>query len=199
MRAKSGSVFGAFSGALMTVKGLPMSYNRDLQELTPNIWRGMRDAKESLRLLIDMLSSAMFDTGRMKEEAGKGFSTATELADTLVRTYGLPFRTAHMIVGRAVQKGDLSLLTLEDAAQEAGGVSLVAKGLTQKNIDDALDVQYSLALRRAIGGPAPFAVRIALEDRKKHLDQDSARIDKHLLKLSTAKEDLIAKARRLVA
>jgi argininosuccinate lyase len=176
-----------------------MSYNRDLQELTPNIWRGMRDAKESLRLLIDMLSSATFDTGRMREEAGKGFSTATELADTLVRTYGLPFRTAHTIVGRAVQKGDLSLLTLEEAAQEAGGISLVAKGLTRQNIDDVLDVQYSVALRRAPGGPAPFAVRIALEDRKKHLDLDSALIDNHLMKVSKAKEDLIAKARRLVA
>jgi argininosuccinate lyase len=159
----------------------------------------MRDAKESLRLLIDMLSSATFDTGRMKEEAGKGFSTATELADTLVRIYGLPFRTAHTIVGRAVQKGDLSLLILEEAAQEAGGVSLVAQGLTQKNIDDALDVNNSLGLRRATGGPSPFAVRIALEERKKHLDQDSAIIDQHLLKLSAAKEDLIAKARRLVA
>jgi argininosuccinate lyase len=199
MRAKTGSVFGAFAGALVTVKGLPMSYNRDLQELTPNIWRGMRDAKESLRLLIDMLSSATFDTGRMKEEAGKGFSTATELADTLVRTYGLPFRTAHTIVGRAVQKGDLSLFTLEEAAKEAGGVSLVEKGLTQKNIDEVLDVQYSVALRRATGGPAPFAVRIALEERKKHLDLDSAYLDQHLLKLSTAKEKLIAKARRLVA
>jgi len=120
MRAKSGSVFGALSGAILTLKGLPMSYNRDLQELTPNIWRGMRDAKESLRLLIDMLSSATFDTERMKVEAGKGFSTATELADTLVRSYGLPFRTAHNIVARAVQKGNLSLSTLEEAAQEVG-------------------------------------------------------------------------------
>ncbi len=199
MRAKSGSVFGALAGALVTVKGLPMSYNRDLQELTPNIWRGMRDAKESLRLLVDMLSSATFDTGRMREEAGKGFSTATELADTLVRNYGLPFRTAHTIVGRSVLKGDLSLLTIEEAAQEVAGVSLVGKGLTQQNIDEALDVQYSLALRRATGGPAPFAVRIALDERKKQLDLDSARIDRHLLKLSTAKEDLIAKARRMVA
>lgn len=199
MRAKSGSVFGALAGALVTVKGLPMSYNRDLQELTPNIWRGMRDAKESLRLLIDMLSSATFDTGRMREEAGKGFSTATELADTLVRTYGLPFRTAHTIVGRAVQKGDLSLVTLEDAAQEAGGISLVEKGLTQKMIDDVLDVQYSVSLRRAAGGPAPFAVRIALEERKRHLDTDSELIDQRLLKLSTSKENLISQARRMVA
>jgi argininosuccinate lyase len=200
MRAKSGSVFGAFAGALLTVKGLPMSYNRDLQELTPHIWRGMRDVKESLRLLIDMLSSATFDTERMKEEAGKGFSTATELADTLVRTYGLPFRTAHNVVGRAVQKGSLSLSTLEEAALEVGGgISLVDKGLTQQNIDEVLDVSYSLALRKATGGPAPFAVRIAIEERKKQLDADSSIIDQRLRKISKAKEDVIAMARRLVA
>ena len=145
MRAKSGSVFGAFTGALMTVKGLPMSYNRDLQELTPHIWRGMHDAKESIRLLIDMLASAKFDTERMREEAGKGFSTATELADSLVRAYDIPFRTAHNIVGRAVQKGDLSLATLEEAARELdSGISLVKKGLTQQKIDKVLDPEYSI-------------------------------------------------------
>ncbi len=200
MRAKSGSVFGAFTGAILTVKGLPMSYNRDLQELTPHIWRGTRDAKESLRLLIDMLSTATFNTERMKEEAGKGFSTATELADTLVRTYGLPFRTAHNIVGRAVQKGDLSLSTLEEAAREVGGgISLGEKGLTQQKIDAVLDVPYSIDLRKAHGGPAPFAVRIAISECKKQLDADSLHIDQRLGKLSKAKEDLIAKARRLVA
>jgi argininosuccinate lyase len=200
MRAKSGSVFGAFTGAILTVKGLPMSYNRDLQELTPHIWRGTRDAKESLRLLIDMLSSATFDTERMKEEAGKGFSTSTELADTLVRTYGLPFRTAHNIVGRAVQKGDLSLSTLEEAAREVGaGISLGEKGLTQQKIDAVLDVPYSIDLRKAPGGPAPFAVKIALSERKKQLDADSLHIDQLLGKLSKAKEDMVAKARRMVA
>jgi len=200
MRAKSGSVFGSFASAILTVKGLPMSYNRDLQELTPHLWRGVQDTKESLRLLIDMLSSAAFDTERMKEEAGKGFSTATELADMLVRAYGLPFRTAHTIVGRAVQKGDLSLSTLEDAARDVGGgISLKEKGLTQQIIDDALDVPNSIGLRKTPGGPAPFAVRIALDERRKQLDADSTDIDRSLAKLSTAKESLIAKARRLVA
>ena len=157
MRAKSGSVSGAFTAAIITMKGLPMSYNRDLQELTPHLWRGMQDTKESLRLLVDMLSSATFHTDRMNEEAGKGFSTATELADTLVRTYGLPFRTAHSIVGRAVQKGDLSLSTLEEAAREVGGgVSLVEKGLTQQNIDEVLDVHYSVALRKLPGDRHPL-------------------------------------------
>ena len=200
MRAKTGSVFGAFTGAILTVKGLPMSYNRDLQELTPNLWRGMRDVKESLRLLIEMLASATFDTERLKEEAGKGFSTATELADTLVRNYGLPFRTAHNIVGRAVQKESLSLATLEEAALDLGvGVSLVGNGLTQQQIDDALDVNYSIALRKAPGGPAPFATKIAIAERKKQLDADSSLIDERLVKLSKAKEELIGEARRLVA
>jgi argininosuccinate lyase len=200
MRAKSGSVFGSFASAILTVKGLPMSYNRDLQELTPHLWRGVQDTKESLRLLIDMLSSATFDTERMKEEAGKGFSTATELADMLVRAYGLPFRTAHTIVGRAVQKGNLSLSTLEEAAQDVGGgISLKEKGLTQQIIDDALDVPGSIAVRKVPGGPAPFAVRIALDERRKQLDADSSDIDRLLAKLLTAKESLIVKARRLVA
>ena len=146
-----------------------------------------------------MLSSATFNTDRMKEEAGKGFSTATELADTLVRTYGLPFRTAHTIVGRAVQKGDLSLSMLEEAAREVGGgISLVEKGLTRQTIDEVLDVPYSVALRKAPGGPAPSAVRIALGECRKRLDADSSLIDQRLTKLSKAKEDMIAKARRLV-
>jgi len=200
MRAKTGSVFGAFTGAAMIVKGLPLSYNRDLQELTPNIWRGMQDSRASLRLLAGMLSSAKFETERMKEEAGKGFSTATELADTLVRSYGIPFRTAHNIVGRAVQKGSLTLATLEAAAKEAGGgISLKKKGLTQKEIDHALDVTYSVTIRNAPGGPSPAATKKAVTECKKKLSADSALIGSRSGKLVKAKKDLITKARRRVA
>ncbi len=200
MRAKSASVFGAFAGALVTVKGLPMSYNRDLQELTPNIWRGMHDARASLFLLADMLASAEFDQTRMKEEAAKGFSTATELADTLVRSYGLPFRTAHSIVGRAVAKGSLSLATLEEAAQEIGAkVSLRKKGLTQAKIDEVLDPAWSLALRTAPGGPAPAATKAAIRSRKKQAAADAALTEKRLARLAKTKAKLLADARRMVA
>ena len=199
MRAKSASVFGSFTAAFVTVKGLPMSYNRDLQELTPNIWRATQDARASTGLLADMLSGAAFDTTRMREEAGKGFSTATELADTLVRAYGLPFRTAHTIVGRAVQRGSLSLATLEAAAQEVGKISLKKKGLTQKKIDEVLDVNYSLAVRKIPGGPAPAVVKRAITERKKRVNADAAFTDKRLLQLKKSQEKLIAEARRMVA
>jgi argininosuccinate lyase len=198
MRAKTGSVFGAYTGAILAVKGLPMSYNRDLQELTPNIWRGMRDAKQSLRLLNDMLASATFNPARMAEEAGKGFSTATELADTLVRNFGLPFRTAHNIVGRAVQKGALDLVTLDAAATEIMGGTLSSKGLTQKDIDAALDVKYSISIRKAPGGPASLAVKIAVDERKKQLDTDDALLGQRLKKLADAERDLMEEAGRLV-
>jgi argininosuccinate lyase len=200
MRAKSASVFGSFTSAFVTVKGLPLSYNRDLQELTPNIWRGMHDAKASLCLLSEMLASAEFETTRMKVEAGKGFSTATELADTLVRSYGLPFRTAHNIVGRAVQKGSLSLATLEAAAQEVGpDISFKKKGLTQKKIDEVLDVNYSIAIRKAPGGPAPAATKQAIKNCKKQIGTDSAITDKHFARIAKAREKLITEARRLIA
>jgi argininosuccinate lyase len=200
MRAKSGSVFGAFSGAWVITKGLPMSYNRDLQELTPHLWRGIDDAGMSLRLLSGMLVSASFDTKRMAEEAGKGFSTATELADSLVRNCGIPFRTAHNIVGRAIQKGDLSLATLEKAAGEVGGgISLAGKGLTQQDINRMLDVRYSLELRKVPGGPAPAAVSAAIGERRKHHHYDAEIVGKKQAKLAKAKEHLISEARRLVA
>jgi len=200
MRAKTGSVFGEYTAALMILKGLPMSYNRDLQELTPHIWRGLRDTKESTRLLIDLLASAEFDSARMKEEAGKGFSTATELADTLVRSYRLPFRTAHSIVGRAVQKGSLSLEPLNAAANEvAPGISLASLGLTQQKIDEALDVSHSIGLRKGLGGPAPSAIKTAITDRKKLIDTDSALTEQRIEKLAQAKNNLITKARRLVS
>lgn len=200
MRAKSGSVFGALTGAIVTVKGLPMSYNRDLQELTPHVWRGMHDAKESLQLLGEMLASAEFNTARMREEAAKGFSTATELADSLARAYDIPFRTAHNIVGRAVQKGDLSLATLEKAAKDLDcGVSLKKKGLTQARIDRVLDPEYSISLRTAPGAPAPVAVKGAIHDRKKQLAADTALVEQKLTRTAKSKTDLVTKARRLVA
>lgn len=199
MRAKSASVIGAHMAALATVKALPMSYNRDLQELTPNVWRGIRDAKHSTRILVDMLMTAVFDAGRMEEEAGKGFATATDLADMLVRTYDIPFRTAHTIVGRAVSKGALDLATLDAAAGETAGISLSRKGLTSDQVREALDVRTSIGRKRATGSPSPLCIRIDLDDREKQMERERNRLMELISGLSMSRERLIADARRLVA
>ncbi len=173
MRAKAGSVAGAYTAALIITKGLPMSYNRDLQELNPHLWRGTRDATISLHLLPGMLSGARFDTNRMKTEAGRGMSTATDVADLLVRELNLPFRTAHNIVGRAVRTGTINNKTLDDAAKEITGKTLSERGLTQKQVVTALSVEGSVAMRDHPGGPAPSATAegIALAREKLNVDQ----------------------------
>ncbi|HMK16448.1 MAG TPA: argininosuccinate lyase, partial [Methanomicrobiales archaeon] len=80
LRAKSGTAAGALAAALSIMKGLPMSYNRDLQEATPRLWEGLSAAGDGVPLLAEVLATATFHAGRMAEEAGKGFSTATGLA-----------------------------------------------------------------------------------------------------------------------
>jgi len=174
-----------------------MSYNRDLQELTPHLWRGVEAAEESLAVLAGLIRTATFNTGRMAEEAGKGFSTATELADVMVREFGLPFRTAHSIVGRAVKMGSLDLATLEAAAEEVAGLSLRERGLTPERITAALDPAVSVAERGAIGGPAPAETGRACMERKEQLAADLALVAARKEAETTAVTALIAEAERL--
>lgn len=199
MRAKAGTVSGSFSAALIIMKGLPMSYNRDMQELTPHLWRCAGETVRALLLLGQMLETAEFNTERMAEEAGKGFSTATELADVLVRDFGLPFRTAHGIVGRAVRMGRLDLATLEAAAKEMAGCSLIERGLTEARVAAALDPGYGVSVRRAPGGPAPGTTAAAIEARRKQHTEDEAEATMIRERIDTALEAMIEEARRLVA
>jgi argininosuccinate lyase len=199
MRAKAGTVAGELAAALAITKGLPMSYNRDLQELTPHLWRGVEAIRSSIPLLAGMVASATFNTEKMAAEAGRGFSTATELADVLVRDYGLAFRTAHRIVGRAVRYGSLDLAMLESAAREAADLSLIERGLTQDRIDEVLDVRHVVAVRNVPGGPAPAAVVSQIEERRGVLADDAAWVDGAERHLSGALDHLISEARRLVA
>lgn len=199
LRAKAGTVSGSYTGALTIMKGLPMSYNRDMQELTPHLWRAAGETGRALLLLGDMLESAEFNTERMAQEAGKGFSTATELADVLVRDFGLPFRTAHGIVGRAVRLGTLDLETLEAAAKEMAGCSLKERGLTEEKIAAALDPGYGVSVRRAPGGPAPGATAAAIASRREQCTRDEKQVTMIREKIDTAQAEMMKRARRLVA
>ncbi|NYT05812.1 MAG: argininosuccinate lyase, partial [Methanomicrobiales archaeon] len=172
LRAKSGAVSGALSAALMVVKGLPMSYNRDLQDLTPHLKRAAETVGDCLPLLAGMIATARFNTERMREEAGRGNSTATDLADVLVREFGLPFRTAHGIVGRAVRMGRLDAASLDEASRDMAGISLADRGVTPAVVERALDVAFSVRSRNHAGGPAPAATAAHAASRKKALAGD---------------------------
>jgi argininosuccinate lyase len=198
LRAKSGTVLGHLAAAHAIVKGLPMSYNRDLQELTPHLWQGISAAGEGIPVLAEILATASFHPDRMAEEAGRGFSTATELADVMVRELGLPFRTAHTIVGRAVKGGTLDLATLEKAAKDEFGLSLRKAGLTREMVDRALDVLSMIEARKVTGGPAPVAVKRALKARKEQLKADMAEADSLVKKIAAARKRLLAGARGLL-
>ena len=132
VRAKTGRVVGALNAMLIVMKGLPLAYQKDMQEDK----EGTIDALDALALSIDAMTGMVRDmepdAARMKDAAGAGYATATDLADWLVRTLKMPFREAHHVTGRIVAKAaeaDLPLHKLpladdaEDRAEDhAGGV-----------------------------------------------------------------------------
>lgn len=197
MRGHAGTVAGAFQAAVICVKGLPMSYNRDLQTLTPHLWNGITHASASIGILSGMIETAVFNRERMLEESEKGFSTATELADTLVREFGLPFRTAHNIVGRAVRSGEITLTTVEEAGHEMAGISLLEKGLTDERIRRALDPSEVVAAKNVPGGPAEGVIREAIRLRSRVLAEDNEMISMRKNARKETEEELISLIRGL--
>ena len=197
LRSRAGSTLGAFVSAITIMKGLPLAYNRDMQDLNPHLWRGISDVRRDVDLLAGMISSAEFNRERMAEEAGKGGTTTTELADTLVREYNIPFRTAHHIVGRAVKEGSLDIMTLDRAAEEFLGKTLSSLNITTKQIESALSVTASLSARNLPGGPAPEAVRVSLEKRREEIEKDKELIADKKVKISESIHELLRQARRI--
>jgi argininosuccinate lyase len=161
-RGRTGRVYGALVAVLTLLKGLPLSYNRDLQEDKPPLFEAADQLRASVRVLARMLPRLTVHAGRMRAGAG-GFALATELADQLVQN-GLPFRQAHEVVGKlvawCVDKGR-ALESLTDA--ELGGFSAHFRpGATR-----GIDVDAAVARRRIAGGTA----RRNVERRLAELDR----------------------------
>jgi len=164
VRGKTAVLNGELVTVLTIIKSLPQSYNRDLQEVTPHLWKATDTLSSALRITMGMLSSAEFKGDRGEELARANFSAATELADLMVRDAGLPFRTAHQIVGRAVtvalDKGmkaeKIDTHFLDDISKELTGETL---GIDDSVVKKALDPQEIVHSRKVIGGPAPSMVQ----------------------------------------
>lgn len=191
VRAKAGTVAGDLVAALAICKGLPMSYNRDLQEVTPHLLGALNITRASVRISSGVIDTMKVNTERMEEMAATGFTTATELADTIVRECKIPFRTAHQIVGiLAREKGEISLKAVDSAALKVIGRKLSTGGLVQALLDRALDVRQNVEIRKAKGGPSPGEVARMIADRKKALASDKKAAKNRIKKVERAKREL---------
>ena len=158
VRAKIGRILGGFVGLLTVMKGLPLAYAKDTQEDKEPVF----DAAEALTLSLAAMEGMVRDLtpnlARMRELAGSGFSTATDLADWLVRELKLPFRSAHHVTGRLVALAEargvgLADLTLAEMQGEEPGIT--------EAVFSVLTVDASIASRKGFGGTAPENVRAA--------------------------------------
>jgi len=160
VRGKSGRVIGALTALLVVMKGLPLAYSKDMQEDK----EGAFDALDSLSLCIaamaGMVRDMSFHHDRMKAAAGAGFSTATDLADWLVRALGLPFREAHHVTGRIVGWAEGQGLALE--AVPLAEMQAIEPRITAE-VFAVLGVDNSVASRVSYGGTAPANVRAQAE------------------------------------
>ncbi len=152
VRGKSGRIIGALIGLITVMKGLPLAYSKDMQEDKEPVF----DAAESLGVCIvamtGMIDDIEFNIDRLQEAAGEGFTTATDLADWLVRVLGLPFRNAHHITGELVSIAEKSGRNLEELTLEE--MQSVEEKITT-DVFSVLGVADSVASRTSYGGTAP--------------------------------------------
>jgi argininosuccinate lyase len=171
VRAKSGRVIGALNSILVVMKGLPLAYQKDMQEDKEATIDALDALALSITAMTGMVRDMEPDRDRMKAAAGMGYATATDLADWLVRTLKMPFREAHHVTGRIV------------AAASAAGVALdklpladmkkIESRITQE-VFEVLSVDRSVHSRVSFGGTAPANVKAQARKWLKRLDQDRA-------------------------
>ncbi len=162
IRGKTGRLYGNLQAALVMMKGLPLTYNSDMQEDKAPLFDTVDTLEAILRIVPPMLGTLTFKVERMREAAGAHYSTATDLADYLVRK-GLPFREAHEVVGKIVRyaeahRKELAQLTLEEFRQGSSHIG--------QDVYEAITVEASLRARAVIGGTAPEAVRRQLSEAR---------------------------------
>jgi len=156
VRAKAGRILGALTGLMTVIKGLPLAYQKDLQEDKEGTIDAIGALTMSLTAMAGMVRDMEPNVARMKEAAGEGYSTATDLADFLVRTLKLPFREAHHLTGRIVAKAAEADVPLEKLPLPQ--MQAIEPKIT-KAVFGVLSVANSVKSRAAYGGTAPNNVR----------------------------------------
>ena len=160
IRAKVGRIYGANTGLMMVMKGLPLAYSKDMQEDKEQVFDAADSWMLAMAAMEGMVKDMTANRDSLKGAAGSGFSTATDLADWLVRVLGMPFRDAHHVTGTLVALAgskdcDLPDLTLEDMKSAHEHITA--------EVFDVLGVQNSVDSRMSYGGTAPEQVRIQVQ------------------------------------
>ena len=155
VRGKTGRVIGALMALLTLMKGLPLTYAKDMQEDKQQVFDAADTLELSLAAMTGMIADLTAMPERMAAAAGVGFATATDLADWLVRSLGIPFRDAHHLTGRLVAEAERRNCGLENLPLEA--MRAVEPRIT-KAVYDVLGVENSVRSRRSFGGTAPERV-----------------------------------------
>jgi len=181
VRGRAARVIGAQTAMLTMLKGLPLAYQRDLQEDKAPLFDSVAVFEASLGVLSGMLDTLTVDRERMRAAADEGYTTATAVADALVRR-GIPFRVAHHVVGSLVAQAEEAQLRLEDvpdsmiglalgASGDAGAQALAADETIGETLRGAATVDGALASCDVIGGTAPTRVAEALKTARTRLDR----------------------------
>jgi argininosuccinate lyase len=156
VRGHSGRIAGAMTSLLITMKGLPLAYSKDMQDDKPPVFEAHDLLTVSIQALAGMVVTCRFDLVKMRTAAEAGFSTATDLADWLVRAAGVPFREAHHITGWAVKLAEEQGIGL--AELELGALQQIDARI-DASVFDVLSVDASVRSRTSYGGTAPERVR----------------------------------------
>ena len=160
VRAKTGRVNGALIGLLTVMKGLPLAYAKDMQEDKEQVFAATETISLCLAACAGMIDDLQANKENMLRLASSGFSTATDLADWLVRNLKLPFRTAHHVTGKIVGMAEKKNIALDQLSLEE--MQSVEPAIT-KDIFSVLSVEASLASRTSEGGTAPVNVEKAAQ------------------------------------
>ena len=166
VRAKTGRITGSLVALTTVMKGLPLAYSKDMQEDKPPVFEAFDALEVALAAMTGMVADLKADRARVAAAAGAGFSTATDLADWLVRELGLPFRKAHHVTGAAVKRAEALGLDLADLPLEE--LTALEPGV-YAGIYEVLTPQASAASRTSYGGTAPDQVRAQIARWKERL------------------------------
>ena len=168
IRGKTGRVYGNLMSLLTVMKGLPLAYNKDMQEDKEALFDSLDTVKKCIHVFVGMLSTIKFNTNQMEKSARSGFANATDAADYLVKR-GLPFRSAHEVIGKMVLyciQHNIGLLDL--------GLPQLKEfsPLFEEDVYKALSLNACINERKLPGGPAIETVELAIKEGRAWLENN---------------------------